>query len=104
MIKNLSAALSVVARAQAWEYIGHADISAWGAPSECHRDFERGEERRWRLARKKVHGLTQLSWQAFTRRLRREHGLELHHCDRVWGKVLNRTMENSGHPLFERRH
>lgn len=43
-ISNLGAVLSVLAMAEVNEEIMHADVSAWGAPSECHADVSRGED------------------------------------------------------------
>ena len=98
-IRNLSRALSVIARHEAYEWLGHAEISAFGAPGECHHDFERGAAKRYRLVYRRVHALTGLSWRAFVRRVRREYGLVMHPCDRVWNRILDRTMRGTGHPL-----
>lgn len=48
-IPNLGAALSRLIVQEAQESFMHADVSAWGAPSECHELVSRGEEER-RLA------------------------------------------------------
>lgn len=98
-IKNISAALTVIARQTVNEFIAHADVDAFGAPGECHDLVARGEAKRSRLVRRRVHGLTQLPWRVFVRRLKREHKLSLSHHDRQWDRVLTKTAERSGYPF-----
>lgn len=45
-------ALGILWRADRFESEMHADVSAWGAPSECHDSVSSGEARRRREARR----------------------------------------------------
>lgn len=56
-IANLGRALSVIARHEACEAVMHEDVSAFGAPGECHALVSRGEDRRLRQARKVAAGI-----------------------------------------------
>lgn len=51
-ITNLGAALSKLAIHEATETVMHADVSAFGAPSECHDLVAKGEAARRRIARR----------------------------------------------------
>lgn len=57
MIRNLGRVLSVLVMQEAGEHFAHADVDAWHAPSECHRDVARGAEKRARKARKQAEAL-----------------------------------------------
>jgi hypothetical protein len=57
LITNLGGVLTVLLRAELSEIIMHEDVVAWGAPSECHADVSRGEERRMREACEKAERL-----------------------------------------------
>lgn len=50
--RQLGKALGIIARTSAIEHILHADVSAWGAPSECHDSVSKGEDQRARHARR----------------------------------------------------
>jgi len=95
-MRNVSAALTVLARAEARERVMHADVDAWGAPSECHYDVSRGAAERWRTARRQAHALTGLPWPAFVRRLRRDYGLTLDPYDRQWSRIVGRAVYTMG--------
>jgi hypothetical protein len=69
-MRNLGRALSVIARQQVGEIIMHEDVRAWGAPSECHRDVERGEISRARQARRLAKSVSGMSRASFNRELR----------------------------------
>jgi hypothetical protein len=98
-IKNCSAALTVIARFEVGEMIAHADVRAFGAPSECHALVNRGLPKRARTMRRQVHGLTQLPWLVFLRRLGKEHNLYLDSQDHKWARVVSETANRSGYPL-----
>jgi len=44
---TIGRAISVFAKLESDEIIMHDDVSAWGAPSECHADVSRGYEKRY---------------------------------------------------------
>lgn len=71
MIRNLGRVLSVLATAEASEIAMHADVSAWGAPSECHRDVSRGEEQRFREARRHAEALARRPMRIIKQEARR---------------------------------
>ena len=52
MIRNLGQVLTVLAIREAAECFAHADVEAFGAPSECHALVSRGEDKRRRTARR----------------------------------------------------
>jgi len=95
-IPNVSAALTVLARAEANEQLMHDDVRAWGAPSECHADVARGAAERWRTARRRAHALTGLRWRAMVRRLRRDYGLSLDPYDRQWSRIVDHAYRTLG--------
>lgn len=67
MIRNLSKALTIVARAEADEIIMHDDVDAWGAPGECHALVMRGEHVRLRRARRHAEAVAQRPWRVIRR-------------------------------------
>lgn len=66
-VKNLSKALTILARAEAAEHFQHADVDAFHAPSECHVLVSRGEARRQRHARKHAEAVAQAPLRAIKR-------------------------------------
>lgn len=63
--RNIGKALGLIALAAVEEYHMHADIAAFGAPSECHGAVSKGEARRMRDLRRRIKGLTGLKWREF---------------------------------------
>jgi hypothetical protein len=94
---SLSAALTVLARAEANEHLMHADVSAFGAPSECHELVSRGESKRGRLARRIAHSRCQLSYGAMVRKARKHNVIVFEHNNRAWSRLLNECMKSSGY-------
>lgn len=62
---QMGRALTIIARAEASEIVMHEDVSAYHAPSECHRDVSRGEEARRRTARRHAKSVSGLSRRQF---------------------------------------
>lgn len=69
MAQQLGKAFGIMMRAQAAEIFMHADISAFGAPSECHDVVSKGEANRARMARRHAKAVSGLSRRAFNRAL-----------------------------------
>lgn len=69
-MRQLGKAIGIVAMATVREIIMHEDVSAWGAPSECHRDVRRGEVDRERTARRHAKAVSGLTRGQFRRALR----------------------------------
>ena len=67
---QMGKAISIIAKARAAEYIMHADVDAYYAPSECHELVSRGEERRERQARRHAKSISGLSRRGFNRRFK----------------------------------
>lgn len=51
-MRQLGKALGILIRQMEIENAMHADVDAWGAPSECHGLVARGSARRWREVRR----------------------------------------------------
>lgn len=71
MIRNLGATLTVIARWQAREADMHADVSAWGAPGECHGLVSKGEDERFRRARRHAEAVARRPYRVIVREARR---------------------------------
>lgn len=71
MITNLGKALTILATQQAIECDMHSDVSAFGAPSECHGLVARGEGRRARRARKHAEAITRRPLRIIEREAKR---------------------------------
>ena len=69
-VRNISRALTILARAEAAEFDLHADVDAFGAPSECHALVSRGEKQRWRNAVRHAKGVTGASYPQIKRAAR----------------------------------
>ena len=68
---QMGRAVSIIAAHFAAEHIAHADVDAFGAPSECHALVARGEAQRERQARRLAKAASGLSRAEFNRRLRK---------------------------------
>jgi len=90
-IHNLGKALSIIAVQQATEYFRHADVDAFGAPSECHALVERGEKIRIRRARKHAESTARRPFRVI-RRLAAKGGVQIDspQWDTVVGRVYQR--------------
>lgn len=86
-VPNLSIALSILMRAECREVFLHADVSAFGAPSECHDDVDRGMAKRMRVARKHAEAVSQRPLRCILRAAARS-GVD-------WGRVCNRVYWNN---------
>ena len=71
MIQNLGTVLTVLARSEAAEHFMHADVDAFGAPSECHVLVSRGEAQRQRRARKLAEALARRPMRCIKREAQR---------------------------------
>lgn len=70
-IPNLGRVLSIMLRAEVAEMSLHADVDAWGAPSECHGDVRRGEAGRMRTARKMAEAEARAPWRVIVKEAKR---------------------------------
>lgn len=92
LIPNLGAALSRIVLQEAQECFMHADVSAWGAPSECHELVSRGEARRRRLARRSAEAIARAPMRVILREAER----------RIGKRALHRAMEEAGYRYYRR--
>lgn len=93
MIRNLGKALSVLILAEVNEQSLHADVSAWGAPSECHDDVRRGEARRQREARKHAEAIARAPLRVILREAKARGRLSLGGgpvYERAFGRIYAR--------------
>lgn len=67
--RQLGRAYSILARHQAMEDNLYSDLGAYGAPSECYVDVERGERGRWRQARRAAKAASGLSRRGFNKEM-----------------------------------
>lgn len=65
---SISTALTILARREAAEHFMHADVEAFGAPSECHELVSRGETKRRRQARKHAEAEARMPYRVIRRR------------------------------------
>lgn len=70
-MRQLGKAFGIMLRAQVREYVMHADISAYGAPSECHASVSKGESQRMREAFRHAKAVSGLSRSSLKRELQR---------------------------------
>lgn len=85
MIRNLGQALSVVIAQEAAEAVAHADVSAFGAPSECHDLVDRHMKRRRAEAIAEAERLAGVPW-AEIRMQAEARGCPL--CGPVWDRAV----------------
>ena len=88
MIKNLGKAISIIARASADEINYHADVSAWGAPGECHDSVSKGEAARYRRARRHAKAVARAPYRIIIREARERGGVELHEHNRHFRRAI----------------
>jgi hypothetical protein len=74
-VSNLSTALTILARAEAAEHFMHADVAAFGAPSECHALVARGQHARNRIARKRAEAAARAPLRVIKRVAQQRGGL-----------------------------
>lgn len=87
---NLAHALTILARADMVEHALHADIGAFGAPSECHTLVSRGEIQRKRRARKHAECVARRPLRVIQRQAL-ALGIELYSpYNRVWSALCDR--------------
>ena len=86
MIRNLGKALTIMAEHEASEEFKHADMSAFGAPSECHQDALRSEPRRRRQARKHAEAVARAPWRVI-RREADKRGFNLRHWHELVARI-----------------
>ena len=91
-IPNLGAALSRIAVQEASECFMHADVSAWGAPSECHELVSRGEAQRRRLARRSAEAIARAPMRVILREAER----------RIGKRALHRAMQEAEYRYYLR--
>jgi hypothetical protein len=87
MIRNLGQALSVVIAQEAAEADAHADVDAFGAPSECHSLVNKHMLRRRLNAIVEAQRIAGAPWAEITRQAA-ERGCA------VYGPIWNRTVGN----------
>ena len=80
-IRNLGKVLTILATADVREAVLHADVDAFGAPSECHALVSRGQDRRMRQARKHAEAIARAPLRVIARQSRQR------------GRSLNRHEE-----------
>ena len=88
MIRNLGKVLAILARAEACEIDMHADVDAFGAPSECHAMVARHEGRRLRRARKHAEAVARRPLRCIEREARRRGAVVTHHENRHYGRLV----------------
>lgn len=91
MIRNLSAALTILARAEADEHFLHADVDAFGAPSECHELVSRFEAERQRRARKHAEAIARRPLRCIRREARARGGFLPCSGDPRWQAIVGRV-------------
>jgi hypothetical protein len=91
-VTNLSAALTILARAEAAEYRLHADVDAWGAPSECHNLVSRRESARLREARRHAESVVQRPLRWILREAKRRGGVLPCSGDPRWQAIVGRCI------------
>lgn len=91
MIRNLSAALTILARAEAAEIFMHADVAAFGAPSECLALVSRGEARRSRRARKHAEAIARRPLRVIKREAQARGGFTPCSGDPRWQGIVGRA-------------
>lgn len=87
MINNLGRIVTIIARAEAREQDYHADVSAWGAPSECHGAVSKGEAARMRQARKQAEAEARRPWRVIVQEAKRR-GIEFHAHNRHYARAV----------------
>jgi hypothetical protein len=96
MIRNLGKVLTILARQECDENFAHADLAAFGAPSECHRDVKRGETYRFRHARRYAEAVARRPYRVIVREARRR-GCPL--GGPQWDRAVGRVYERQGFPF-----
>lgn len=92
MITNLGKAITILARAEAFEVALHCDVDAWNAPSECHSLVAKGEAKRRRLARRHAEAITRRPLRTIEKEARRRGVILDHHC-RPYGRLLSSIIQ-----------
>lgn len=96
MITNLGHVATIIAKGECDEIFGHADISAWGAPSECHDDFSRGEAERFREMRRHAEATARRPWRVIVKELK-ARGLPIDSLR--WMKAVGRIYRSLDYPF-----
>jgi hypothetical protein len=86
LIRNLGKALGIMALQDVREDIMHDDISAWGAPSECHELVASGEDDRRRRARRHAEAVAQRPYRIIKREAK-QRGFTRRHADQLNGRL-----------------
>ena len=98
-MKNLGKAVGILILADCVERFMHADVRAWGAPSECHDVVSRGAARRRRQARRHAEAIAQAPLRVIEREVKRRTGVTFHamspRCQSWYGRVY----EQQGWPF-----
>ena len=94
-VPNLSAALTILARAEASEHFMHADVDAFGAPGECHALVARGEKQRQRQARKQAEAIAQRPFRIIRKDAKRRGGFLACSGDPKWQDIVGRIYHNN---------
>ncbi len=91
MAVQLSLALSILARAEAAERFMHANVGAFGAPSECHSLVSRGEEARWAKAVAKAEAVAGAPFRTIKAEALVRGGMTICSGDPRWQRFVDRV-------------
>lgn len=95
MIRNLGTALTILARAEAAEHFMHADVDAFGAPSECHGLVSRNEARRLRQARKHAEAEAKAPYRVIRAQAQKRGRIVPCSGDPRWQRLVGRIYTNT---------
>lgn len=87
--QQLGRAITILAQQQADEEIAHMDVSAWGAPSECHGVVAKGADDRYRRAYRRARAISGLTNKQFQKAIRQGYRGDTYVAHAV-GRILYR--------------
>lgn len=93
-MQQLGKALSILAQQEAAESFFHADVNAWGAPSECHALVSKGEADRVRQARRHAEAVAKMPLRVILKKAFKRGGLKQCHYNRHWNRLFQETYES----------
>ena len=97
---NLGKALTILAAHECDERFAHADVDAWGAPSECHGLVSKNEGKRERIARKHAEAIAQRPLRIIRREAMRRGGIDpADPFSHKWMAFVERVYSARGYPF-----
>jgi hypothetical protein len=97
MIRNLGKAISVLILCEVHEVSAHADVDAFGAPGECHRDVSRRAPQRARLARKQAEAIARAPLRVIRREAIKRGSFDF--GGPRWEQAFGRAYSRHGFPF-----